>query len=343
MNAVLTNTALFFSKTYAFLNTFLKNQLSKSKHTYRSYSDSLSIFRRFVCIEKEISIQKFYYSDCNYEFVLEFMEYLQKKLKSAPTTVNTRLAAIKAYMHYAADTDISVTQSWLSVSRVPLLEIPKLQKPIIDDAALIALLAAPKLGRFAVRDRAFLAMLFDTAVRIDELLSTCICNLRLDVEEPYLRILGKGDKERIVPVLGGTIQLVKSYLANFHAEPLNPNAPLFYTYHDNKINVMTERNAERIVKKYADLIREQYPDLPDKVYPHMFRRTRATGLYRDGVDIEEIARILGHSSAVTTKKYAIPSVKMLREAMQGTSPKVEEEPLWAGKEDDIIRQCGLRP
>lgn len=106
---------------------------------------------------------------------------------------------------------------------------------------------------------------------------------------------------------------------------------------------MSERNVERIVKKYADSIREKHPDLPQSVYPHMLRRCRATGWYRDGVPIETIAVILGHSDAKTTRKsYASPSVEMLREQMDsGTNVEADVKPLWEN-DDELARLCGLR-
>src|SRR5659263_591630 len=76
---------------------------------------------------------------------------------------------------------------------------------------------------------------------------------------------------------------------------------LFYTIIHGKMNRMSERNVERIVKKYADLVRKENREIPDSCYPHMLRRTRAAGLYRDGVPLEMISAILGHSSSETTK------------------------------------------
>lgn len=71
---------------------------------------------------------------------------------------------------------------------------------------------------------------------------------------------------------------------------------------------------ERIVKKYADSIKDKHPDLPDTVYPHMLRRTHATSLYRDGVAVEAIASALGHASIQTTKDpYAFPSLAQKQE------------------------------
>ena len=106
---------------------------------------------------------------------------------------------------------------------------------------------------------------------------------------------------------------------------------------------MSTGNVARIINKYANQIRSEYPDLPERVHPHMFRRTRATGLYRSGVEIEMISVILGHSSTQTTRIYATPSVEMIRKAMTGASPDYpEEEAEWIADEDELARLCGLR-
>ena len=112
-----------------------------------------------------------------------------------------------------------------------------------------------------------------------------------------------------------------------------------------EIGRMSERNVERIIKKYADKIRCDHPDLPDSVYPHMLRRTRATRMYRDRIPIETIAVILGHVSTKTTRKsYAIPSVELLREQMEyGASVETDDnkKPLWENDEE-LAKLCGIR-
>ena len=106
---------------------------------------------------------------------------------------------------------------------------------------------------------------------------------------------------------------------------------------------MSPGNVARIINKYADTIRNDYPDLPKKVHPHMFRRTRATNLYQNEIELELISRILGHSSTKTTRLYAKPSLKMLKEAMDKSNPELnKEQPLWLDSEDEFAKQCGLR-
>ena len=118
---------------------------------------------------------------------------------------------------------------------------------------------------------------------------------------------------------------------------------LFYTIIHGQPHQMSPSNVERIINKYADMIRNKHADLPQKVHPHMFRRTRATDLYQSTVDLELVSRILGHSSTQTTRIYARPSLEMIRTAMDNSTTTVEvEEAMWPDNEDELARLFGLR-
>ena len=105
---------------------------------------------------------------------------------------------------------------------------------------------------------------------------------------------------------------------------------------------MSTGNVERIISKYAAIIRPSHPSLPEKVHPHMFRRTRATGLYQNGVEMELVSRILGHASTQTTRIYATPSMEMLRAAMANDNADTPEPEQWLEDEGELARLCGLR-
>ncbi len=333
---------LFFSKTKDFLDTYLSKQCNKSSHTVKAYRDALTIFRHFITDEKKRSIGTFHFSDCTYDFMLDFMIYLKEEKHYMESSCNQRLAAIKAYLSYAADTDITLQQIALSISRVPFQKVPKKNRPVIADDALSAMMGTPTDSKMGIRDRTILVLLFDSAIRLDELLSLKVSDVNLRQTNPYLRIHGKGDKERIVTVTERTVNHLKLYMRHYH-DKSNGSHPFFYTVIQQHTNTMSPGNVERIVKKYADITRKKYPDLPKSVSPHTFRRTRACGLYQDGVDLELVSRILGHSSTVTTRIYATPSIDMLREAMEDKTDKIpNEKPLWEGKEDELARLCGLR-
>ena len=231
---------------------------------------------------------------------------------------------------------------------MPFLKVPKQIRPIIEEEdALKALLDAPPNTRIGVRDTMILSLLFDTAIRADEMIQLDLRDINLKSEDPFVFIHGKGNRERAVPITAGTIRLVEAYIMEYHNKRKDYDHPFVYTVIHEKTNRMSERNLERIVKKYADIARSDFPNLPENIYPHMLRRTRATGLYRDGVPIELLASTLGHALVQTTKThYAYPSLKQKREALEkgqvGTLSAPDEEQEWPDDEDELAKLCGLR-
>lgn len=340
MKTKVLNSQLFFSKTNDFLNIYLPQQAARSKNTIETYRDGLTVFRRYVTEERKLSMKKFLFSDCNSEFMLEFLAYLKCQGCQA-STCNNRLAALRAYLWYASDVDISLQSLALSASHVPFLKEPKKERPIIQDEDMNALLSAPPDTKRGIRDRMIMILLYDAAIRIAELLELKVASVKM-ASVPCIHIHGKGDKERIVSITDATARHLKKYLKQYHSEMI-PDKPLFYTKIKGRTGPMSSGNVARIINKYADEIRGEHPNLPEHLHCHMFRRTRATGLYRNGVELELISVILGHSSTETTRIYASPSPEMLEDAMQNANSTIPDEtPEWEGNEDELARICGLR-
>lgn len=337
---------LFFSMTMDFLTVYVP-QDSDSQKTVKAYRDGLTIFRRYIINEKHLSIREFTFEKCTFDLILEYRNWLLDDQQKAKSTVNNRLSSIKAYLHYAAAKDVSLQQVQLNISEVPFLKVPKKIRPIIEDNnTLQALLDAPPNTKVGCRDVMILSVLFDTMIRADELIKLDIKDVQIETEIPFLLIHGKGNKERTVPLSPEVIPLIKAYIAEYHGDRVSRNQPFIYTKQHGIIHRMSERNVERIVKKYADKIRVEHPDLPSTVYPHMLRRTRGTGLYRDGVAMEAIAVAMGHASIQTTKDhYAFPSLAQKKEVMNAGGSIVasgKEEQEWPDDEDELARICGLR-
>ena len=334
------NCQLFFSKTNDFLSHYLPCQAARSIHTIETYRDGLTVFRRYITNVRKISIKKFLFTDCTSELMLDYLGYLNSQGCEA-STCNNRLAALRAYLWYASDMDISLQSIALSASHVPFLKEPKKVKQIIQDEDMKALLAAPPDTQKGNRDRMIMILLYDTAIRIAELLELKISSLKL-TSVPSIHIHGKDDKERSVSITDATVSHLKKYLRQFHPEML-PDQPLFYTKIKGSIAPMSPGNVSRIINKYADAIRSEHPILPKHLHCHMFRRTRATVLYRNGVELEMISVILGHSSTETTRIYATPSIEMLEEAMNTANSTIPDEtPKWEENEDELARIYGLR-
>ena len=335
-----TQKKLFFSKTLEFLDHYLPDQVLKSTNTIETYRDALTVFRRYVTETRALSMRTFCFEDCTHDLLLSYMEFLSKR-GNAPATCNNRLAAIRAYLWYVADSDISLQSVALAASRVPFLKVPKRTRETIAEKDLAALLAAPPDTKIGRRDQMILILLYDSAVRVSELLSLNVSSVNLDADIPYLRIMGKGDKERIVAITDTTAGHIRNYLKAYH-QPCKPDSPLIYTVIKGHRDRMSVGNVERIINKYTRIIRPEHPGLPEHCYPHMVRRTRATNLYQDGTELEIISRILGHSSTETTRIYAIPSVEMMRAVMENGSLASNEEPMWPDDDSEMARICGLR-
>ncbi len=335
---------LFFSMTWDYLNIFLPSQNQKSNKTVKAYCDALTIFRRYVSEECKLSIEEFEFEKLTYDFILDYRIFLENK-GYKPKTVNHRISVIAAYIKYVAMKKTELMQIYLNVSEVPYVKETQEIKEIIENPeALQMLLSSPKPSKIGIRDQIIMTILYDSAIRADELINLDLLDVNINNDVPYLRIYGKGSKERIVPISENTVLLIQNYIRIYHAS--GRSSPFIYTIINGRKNRMSERNIERILEKYGDIVRKIYSDIPARIHPHMLRRTRATGWYRDGVPIETIAVLLGHSNIQTTRKsYAKPSAEMLKsEISKSDTPLIEElseKTLWEN-DDELARLCGLR-
>lgn len=351
MNNSISANSCFFTLTLTFLTDYLLKQLNRSQNTVNSYRFALNEFFNFIAVEKKIDPYKFAFADCTHNFVLEYIQYLRESKNYAPSSVNQRLAALKSYFRFVADGHVDLMQLSFSVQNIPLLRVPKLQRPILEAEAIGWILQKPGKTVKGNRDRVMLILLYDSAVRVSELVGLEVGDVHLDVSDPYIVVTGKGRKQRSISLNHKDAEHLRLYMEHYHVHRPDPTTPLFYTVIHGEIRKMTTRNVQRIVKKYADEVREEHPEIPESVYPHMFRRSRATGLYRDEVPLELVSVALGHANIETTRVYALPSVEQLRTAMNkgqhawGAMEGVERgkpaEKLWLNNLDEMRRKFGL--
>lgn len=131
--------------------------------------------------------------------MLDYLALL-KNSGCAERTCNNRLAAIRASLWYATDSDISLQSIALTASKAPFLRVPQLIRETIDVDDFIALLSAPPNTKIGLRDRIIMILLYDSAIRVSELLELKIHSLNKQTAMLYIKVHGKGDKERIVAI-----------------------------------------------------------------------------------------------------------------------------------------------
>ncbi|MFA6667689.1 MAG: tyrosine-type recombinase/integrase [Bacilli bacterium] len=336
----------FYDLTSEFLNIYLPGDLGRSINTIESYRDSLTVFRKFIKKDLNLSISQFRFVDCDYDCLTKFKKYLREKGNS-PTTINCRLAAIKSFMVFASDKDSSLQSYALRISHVKFCNVPKKATPQITESGMKALLLQPNSSLKGIRNSTIMIMLFATATRLDELLSLTLENVFLKEkkgEQSFIKVVGKGNKERIIGLSEKCIPNLKQYMSFFHSENPQPEDLLFYTVIHNIRNKMAENTVERFVKQYADKARKEGADIPENFYPHQFRAYKATIMYQEGTPLEVVSSFLGHSHVQTTLVYAKISQDTLNKAINSIQPEIplSKKKLWLSHEEELARKSGIR-
>jgi len=334
---------MFFSMSHDFLEVYIPQNRGSGNHTKESYKDGLGTFWDYVRNKLQLNIRKFKFSDCTFDLVLDYRNWMYDSKGYAASTANHRLAVLRAYLHYAAARDVGLQQIDNAVSQVPLLSTPKDILPIIENRDSIkALLSSPKNTHTGRRDRMLMSIIFDTGGRVSEVTGMKLRDVVYNASVPYVQFHGKGKKERVVSLADETVKLIRSYVEEFHPE-MDMERYFFYTVIKGTAGRMSERNVQRILHKHGLEAGGRDPGIPQNVSPHMLRRTRASLLYQDGTDPLLIADRLGHSSVQTTMDhYAKASNEQKRESMNNLHGYLPvEEQKWPEDLEELKRLCGL--
>jgi len=337
------NEPLFFSLAWEYLEVHMPG-LGRSPATIKAHRDALTVFRRFLMEEKGIPISAFAFSQCTHELVQDFVVCL-KGNGNTGSSINRRISSLRVYLWFAAERDISLQSIALRIEKFPACSESVTEKESMSEDAVGSIIRQTADTRMGLRDRTMMILLYDSAIRVSELLGLTIKDIVFDPELPYIKVQGKGRKERIVTIAPVTAGHIREYMRVFHGDTDDKTAPLFFTRIKGSAGMMSEGNVERFISQYADKARRERQDIPESVYPHMFRRTRATRLYQEGTELELLARILGHSKTQTTRIYAKPSMQQMRTAMMSveTPGQAAEQPLWKTcSEEERAKLCGLR-
>ncbi len=177
-----------------------------------------------------------------------------------------------------------------------------------------------------VRDRALVELLYGSGIRIGELVALDVRDIELAARE--VRVMGKGRKERVVPIPEQARLALKAWL-DLRRHPGVMNEPLFISLrprHEEKPRRLAAREARRILGERA-----VGAELSEHVHPHRLRHSYATHLLDMGADLREIQELLGHESLSTTQKYTAVSIEHLRDAYDGAHPRADAASVRAGR------------
>lgn len=215
-------------------------------------------------------------------------------------TQNYYLIALRAFLKYLRKQGIES----LSPERIELAKVGGRDLDLITADELNRLMKSPAGdSEQALRDRAMLELLFSTGLRVSEL---CSLDRDLDLSRDEFSVRGKGDKVRVVFLSPSAKKAVKEYLAKRG----DIEGALFVSYGraGKKLQSLTSRSVERIVKQYAIKA-----GITRKVTPHVIRHSFATDLLEGGADLRSVQALLGHANIATTQVYTHVTDKHLRD------------------------------
>lgn len=306
-----------FNYCREFLENYLPLVKSRSIQTITAYVDALTLFRLFAGTKGK-SIDDFYFSDISEDFMLDFRIWLAAERKQKPQSVNHRFMLVRNYIRYCSKDDLLVASLWLKLKEIPGLRCSIPDEEALTEEQITLLLHQPVDSKKGIRNRTFMIMLYETAARVSELINLRIENIFLDTEIPHVILIGKGNKERSIPLRKNTCNHLMLYLMIYH--PAGTSVPwLFYNTVKGNTTTLSLDCVGEFLNKYASMAHAVEPDFPSRIHSHLFRRSKATHLSDHGIGLPIISRYLGHADITTTMTYVKPNQKKIKEALEKSS------------------------
>lgn len=331
-----------FASIKGFLTVYLPKIRARSIHTVQAHKDALNLFILFLKTVKEIELRKVTTQDFNCENVLSYLEWIKSVRGCSDSTRNQRLVSMRVFCKYLAREDVLAFDTYSKIQDIERLPVPErvlVNLLSVEDIKLLLELpdASTKMG---LRDRFYIALLYDTGCRNEELLSLKLGDIEQSREGGCVKLIGKGRKFRVTPLSKEVIAMFKQYASAFHQEA-NMQKNLFFITRKGADMQMSSDNAARILCKYEVAIKTRCPGIPH-LHPHLFRHARAMHLYQAGMPLALIGEWLGHSQLETTLIYAYADTEMKRAASAKVSDSKSsvftDEPFLFQNDDDTIKR-----
>jgi integrase/recombinase XerC len=295
----------------------LKVVKQASPHTLRNYELDLGLLESFlkISLDKEEVVLE----EISKRLMRAYLADLHAK-QAKKRSILRRISSLRSFFKYL------VKEGMLKESPLDDIESPKLEKSIpvsLTYEQVEVLFSQPDLSSYlGLRDRCIMELFYSSGLRMSELVG--LCRKDVDLSHLKVRVLGKGKKERVVPITQSTGDWLRRYL--FH-----PDRFLDCKEHRSEVDseaVFLNKWGERLSARSIDRHFEQYlkgSGLVGKVTPHTIRHTIATHWLENGMDLKTIQILLGHSSLATTTIYTQVSSRLKKEVYQKAHPRALRE------------------
>lgn len=304
-----------------YLGHYLPVECGMSRNTVQTYSYTFTLFMEFMYKEELIKSERLCLKDITKERTIRFLKWLETKRNCSVSTRNARLGALHSFFRYLQYRDVAGISQWQEIMSIKHKKSAGPEMAYLTVEGIKLVLRQPDLGtKNGRRDFALLGLLYDSAARVQELIDATPENLRFDTVTS-IRLVGKGNKARIVPLSEVQVNNLKKYMQeNRLLDNQNLKHPLFPNRQGDKLSRMAVLN---IIKKYAAMAEVKHPELiPEGIGCHSFRHSKAVHMLEADINLVYIRDFLGHSSTTTTEVYARVSEKKKQEALAKLNPGI---------------------
>lgn len=278
---------------------YLKSEKIAARNTIESYQRDILHLIGFLT---EDGLKN--WKEVTQDHIIQFIS--SKRAHYASSSISRALIVIKVFFRFLKRED------FISNNFTHLFECPKIWQlipQILTEHEILILLQQPKVSTLkGARDRAIIEVLYSSGLRVSEL-----CQLKLsDVDDQFVRIKGKGNKDRIIPIGSKAIEAIDRYLA-FREGENERDSPLFLGKKHQPLNRVS---VWKLIKFYA-----KKAGLTKVISPHTFRHSYATHLLDNDADLRVIQELLGHASIQSTDRYTQVNNQQLQQAFHQFHPR----------------------
>jgi len=290
-----------------FLRVYLPRERGASVHTCEAYANSFKLLLCFAAEQFRVRPSDLKIEQINADLILAFLEHIENNRGNSARTRNARLAAIHSFFRYLEYRHPPSIDQSRQIHAIPMKRSDKALVAYLTRDEMQALLDAPQLGTASgVRDRAMLHLTYAGGLRVSELV-----NLRLDQFDSRvpasIHVIGKGRRERVLPLWKGTATVLKAWLA---IRRTDGDPELF---HNAAGRAMSRAGFEYILAKHVATAADEQSSIAKKrVTPHVLRHTCAMHTLQATGDVRKVSLWLGHASIQSTEMYlrADPTEKL---------------------------------
>lgn len=312
-----------------YFTRYLVNEKGSSPQTVDSYRYAFLLYFEYMESRCGIRPEKLTVSDYTRESILGFLEWLEEERHNSPATRNYRLAAMKGFVHYLKYEFPDYMEEYQRILGIPLKKTGQKEISYLKTDGVELLVSQIDRDRSnGLRDYVIILLLYTTGIRVSELTGIKVKDISL-TEPCTIKIHGKGNKGRYVPLVKTAIPHIRKYLVSMGYDTEARYDEFLFKNHMG--DQFTRQGINYILKKYGTKAREEDASLiPEDLTAHKMRHTAAMELLSGGVDLIYIRDLLGHSSVTTTEVYARTDAKLKRKAIEAASREIlpPEDAAW---------------